>query len=60
MSKRIPQDIIDQVERTDFHYQMYIDNLSIDEVLSLNDNVRVGVLKAWGEIMETYLKAILR
>ena len=60
MSKRIPQDIIDQIERTDFHYQMYIDNLSIDEVLSLNDNVRVGVLKAWGEIMETYLKAILR
>ena len=60
MSKELPKDVIDQIERTDFHYKRYIDNLPIEEVLQENDNVRIGILKSWGEIMETYFKAALR
>ena len=56
----LTQDIIDQIKMTDFHYKHNVEALDMDYVLSLDNIERKALLKTWGEIMETYLKVVLR
>ena len=55
----LAQDVVNQIVRTDRDYEMIMQFNPPQVISSLDKNLKVGLLKHYGEIMEGYLKAIL-